>query len=78
VEIAFFMELLEADDNFSQNFSGLLKGEDSVLKFSLVVDKISTVAVLEEEIDADFVLKCFIQLDNILGIHGLHAFYLPV
>jgi hypothetical protein len=60
VEIAFFMELLEADDNFRQNFSGLLKGEDSVFKFGLVVDEISTVAVLEEEIDADFVLKCFI------------------
>lgn len=78
MQVAFLMELFEPNNNLGKDFSCLLEGEYSVFKFSLVVDEISPITILQNEIDALLVFSNVIELDNILGVHCLHALDFPI
>jgi hypothetical protein len=78
MQVALLMELLEPNNNLSEYFGCFLEGEDPVFKFSLIVDEISPVAILQNKIDALLVFGHIVQLNNILRIHGLHALDLPI
>lgn len=67
------MELFKTDDNLRQDFSSLFDGKDFVLEFGLIVNEITSVAVFEEKVDVGFILPNFVKLDDVWGIHRLHA-----
>lgn len=73
MEVAFLVELFEANDDFGEYFGGLVEGEDAVLEFGLVVDEVAAVAVLEDEVDVGFVFGDVVELDDVGRVHGLHA-----
>lgn len=60
------MELFEADNDLSKYFGCFLKSEDSILELSLIVDEISTITILQNEIDVLVVLGHIIQFDDIV------------
>lgn len=60
------MELFEPNNDLSKHFGCFLKGEYPVLKFSLIVDEISPIAILQNKIDALLVFSNIVQLNNIL------------
>lgn len=72
------MKLFKANDDLCQNFGGFVECEYSVFKFSLIVDEVSSIAVLQNKVDVSFVLGYVIELDDICRIHGLHAFDLSI
>lgn len=67
------MELFKTDDNLRQDFSSLFDGKDFVLEFGLIVNEITSVAVFEEKVNVGFILLNFVKLDDVWGIHRLHA-----
>jgi hypothetical protein len=67
------MELLKANDNFSQYICGFINNKDFILEFGLIIDEITSVTVFEKEIDVSLVLSSFVKFDDVGGIHGFHA-----
>ena len=72
------MQALQTDDDLSQYFGGLLEGEHLLFKFSLVVDEVSTVAVLQHQVDEVVVFLDVVEADDVVGFHGAHALDLAV
>ena len=72
------MEGLKAEDDLGQDLGGLVKGEHFVFEFGLVVDEISSVAVFKDEVDVGIVFLDIVELDDVLGVHGLHALDLSI
>ena len=60
------MELLEPNNNLSKYFGCFLKSENSIFEFGLIVDEISTIAILQDKVDVLIVLGHIIQLYDIV------------
>ena len=60
MQVALAMQLFETVDDLGQYFSGFAETEYFVLKFSLVVDEIASIAIFQKEVDIIFILTDFI------------------
>jgi len=65
MEIPFFMKFLEPNDHFCQNFRSFFNSENFSRKLRLIVDKITAIAVLENEVDVGLVFFDVIKLGDI-------------
>ena len=78
VKISLGVKSLKAKDNLGQDLGSFVKGKDFVLKFSLVVDEISPVTVLQNKVDEAFIFLHIFKPDDVARVHTLHAVDLSV
>lgn len=65
MQITFLMQLFQSNDDLRQHLSGFLQAEHPIFKFRLIVDEISAIAVLQQQIDAILILLDIVEVDDV-------------
>ena len=78
VKIPLGVKSFEAEDDLGQDLGGFVEGKDFVLKFSLIVDEISPVAIFQDEVDEAFIFLHIFEPDDVARVHAFHAVDLSV
>ena len=78
VKISLGVKSFKAKDDLGQDFGSFVEGKDFVLKFSLVVDEISPVAILQDKVDETFIFLHIFKPDDVARVHAFHAVDLSV
>ena len=78
VKISLGMKSFKAKDDLGQDLSSFVEGKDFVLKFSLVVDEISPVAILQDKVDKTFIFLHIFKPDDVARVHAFHAIDLSI
>ena len=68
------MQFLQTYNDFWQNFRSFFYCEDFAWKFRLIIDEISSITVLKNQIDIGLVLLDIVESSNVGRVHGFHAF----
>lgn len=65
MQITFLMQLFQSNDDLRQHLGGFFQAEHPIFKFSLIVDEISAIAVLQQQIDAILILLDIVEVDDV-------------
>ena len=78
MQLAFLMQLFQSNDDLRQHLGGFLQAEHPIFKFRLIVDEISPITVLQQQMDVILIFLDIIEVDDIGRLHRLHALDLSV
>ena len=74
MQIALLVQFLQTYDDLWQNFRSFFYTEDFSWKFRLIVNEISTITVLKNQINIGFIFFDIVESCDVGRVHGLHAF----
>jgi len=74
MQIALFVKFLQTYDDLRQNFRSFFYTEDFSWKFRLIVNEISTITVLKNQINIGLIFFDIVESCDVGRVHGFHAF----
>lgn len=78
MQVLLVVKSLQASDDFCQDLDGFVERKHLILEPGLIIDKISSITILQTKIIEILVLMNVVEFDNVGRVHIFHALDLAI